>query len=227
MASAEGVLYAEEHSGHFFFPERAHGAGDLPPSILGDGMNETADASTRTPERYRDYLRFLAGTQLDPRLRTKLDPSDVVQQTLLEAYRQREQFRGATEPEYLGWLRRMLANNLIDALRAHAGAVRNVDRERSLEQALAESSARLERWLVAAGPTPGERAENNEQVLRLAEALAQLPQAQREALVLEYWHGWSLEEIGRELGRSRSAVAGLIKRGMKQLRTIIQREDER
>ncbi len=59
----------------------------------------------------------------------------------------------------------------------------------------------------------------NEQAVHLAEALEGLPQAQREALVLEYWHGWSLAEIGQHLGRSRAAVAGLIKRGMKHLRT--------
>lgn len=184
-------------------------------------MNADADAFAPTLERYREYLRFLAGTQLDPRLRARLDPSDVVQQTLLEAHRQRDQFRGSTEPEYLAWLRRMLANNLIDALRAHAGVVRAVDREQSLEQALAASSARLERWLVADGPSPSEQAEHNEQALRLAEVLAQLPDAQREALVLEHWHGWSLEEIGQHLGRSRTAVAGLIKRGIKRLRKLL------
>jgi RNA polymerase sigma-70 factor (ECF subfamily) len=56
----------------------------------------------------------------------------------------------------------------------------------------------------------------------LADALNRLPEAQREALVLQHWHGWSLDEIGRHLGRSPAAVAGLLKRGLRQLRQSLQ-----
>ena len=57
-----------------------------------------------------------------------------------------------------------------------------------------------------------------EELLRLAEALGELPEAQREALVLQHWHGWSLAQIGQHLGRSPAAVAGLLHRGLRQLR---------
>jgi RNA polymerase sigma-70 factor (ECF subfamily) len=173
------------------------------------------------PERFRAYLRLLARLHLDPRLRGKLDPSDVVQQTLVQAYQARDQFRGRTDNELAAWLRQILARNLAMAVRDFARDKRDVARERSLEAALAESSSRLEAWLAAEESSPSLRAERNEQARRLAEALEQLPDAQREALVLQHWHGWSLAQIGEHLGRSPEAVAGLLKRGLKQMRQLM------
>src|SRR6059058_2650848 len=94
-------------------------------------MQPEAEPSERCWAGYRDYLHLLARVQLDPRLRGKLDPSDVVQQTLLEAYEKREQFRGATDGEWLAWLRTALAHNLADALRAFGQAKRDVAREQA------------------------------------------------------------------------------------------------
>lgn len=169
-------------------------------------------------EQFRSYLHLLARLHLDVRLCGKLDPSDVVQQTLLQAHRAREQFRGTTRGELAAWLRRILAGCLANVLRDFTRARRDVGLERSLEAALHESSVRLERWLASEEPSPEEQAVQQEQALRVADALAELPEAQREALVLQHWHGWSLAQIGEHLGRSPAAVAGLIKRGLKQLR---------
>ena len=72
-------------------------------------------------ERFRHYLLLLARLQLGRQAQGKLEPSDVVQQTLLEAHRKREQFRGTTDAERAAWLRQMLAFNLADALRTWAG----------------------------------------------------------------------------------------------------------
>ena len=176
-------------------------------------------------ERYRTYLGVLAGLHLDPRLRGKLDASDVVQQTLLQAYRVRAQFHGGTEAELAAWLRQILARHLANLVRDFGRDKRAVGRERSLDAALAESSARLEAWAAAEQSSPSVRAERQEQALRVAEALARLPEAQREALVLQHWQGWSLDDIGRHLGRSPAAVAGLIKRGIKQLRLLLDEGD--
>jgi RNA polymerase sigma-70 factor (ECF subfamily) len=176
-------------------------------------------------ERFRAYLRLLARVQLDPRLKAKLDPSDVVQQTLLEAFQKRDQYRGGTDAERAAWLRRILAHNLADALRAFGQEKRAVERERSLEESLRASSLRLERWLATGDPGPGEEAERQERAVRLAAALAGLPEGQREALVLQYWHGWTLAQIGQHLGRTPAAVAGLLKRGLKKLRQELQDKD--
>jgi RNA polymerase sigma-70 factor (ECF subfamily) len=169
-------------------------------------------------EQARKYLQLLARLQLDHRLQGKLDPSDIVQQTMLEAFAKREQFRGSTEGEWLAWLRTMLAHNLADAVRAFAQEKRDVGRERSLEAAVQESSRRLEAWLAAEQSSPSERAEEHEQALRLAAALAELPEPNREALIMHYCQDRPLAEIAERLGRTPAAVAGLLKRGLRQLR---------
>jgi RNA polymerase sigma-70 factor (ECF subfamily) len=171
-------------------------------------------------ERYRAYLHLLARLRLDRRLQGKLDASDVVQQTLLQAHQALDGFRGHTEAERVAWLRQILARNLAHAVRDLRRAKRDVERERSLEAALDESSARLEAWLAAEQSSPSERVDRNEQLLRLAAALAELPEEQREAVVLHYFQGCSLAEIGRYLGRSTSAISGLVYRGLKRLRGL-------
>lgn len=171
-------------------------------------------------ERFRAYLRLLARLGLHSQLQGKLDPSDVVQQTLLQAHQAFGQFRGQRDEQLACWLRQILARNLAHAARDFRRAKRDVRREQSLEQAIEASSARIEGWLAAEQSSPSQRVARNEQVLRLAEALETLPESQREALEMHYWQDCSLEEIGRHLGRSSSAVAGLLYRGLKQLRKL-------
>jgi RNA polymerase sigma-70 factor (ECF subfamily) len=98
-------------------------------------------------------------------------------------------------------------------------------REQSLEQALEESSGRLEAWLAREESTPGHGAVHREQLSRLAKALLALPEDQRVAVELHHLQGLSLADVGRRLGRSREAVAGLVFRGLKSLRTRL--ADER
>jgi RNA polymerase sigma-70 factor (ECF subfamily) len=177
-------------------------------------------------ERYREYLRLLARVQMGGKLAGQLDASDVVQQTLLEAYKEWTQYRGSSEAELTAWLRRILANNLADAVRALGRAKRDIARQRSLEAELQQSSSRLEAMLVAEQSSPSQRAERNEQIVRLADALARLPDAQREALVLQHWHGWTLAQIGEHMAKSVTAVAGLLKRGLKGLREQMREADD-
>jgi RNA polymerase sigma-70 factor, ECF subfamily len=181
----------------------------------------TQPESPRPLESFRDYLRLLARLQLDPRLQAKLDPSDVVQETLLKAHAKLGQFRGATEAELAAWLRRILANTLAEALRRYRAGNRDVGRERSLEAALEESSLRLERWLAEDRPAPGQRAERQEQLRRLAAALDRLPQDQRRAVELHHLRGRPVADVARELGRSPAAVGALLYRGLRALRELL------
>ncbi len=172
----------------------------------------------RDPERFRSYLRLLARVQLPPRLRPKMDESDIVQQTMLQAHRALAAFRGRSEAEFAAWLRQILARNLSHALRDFTRDKRDVGKERSLEAAVDASSARLEGWLAADQTSIGAKAIRNERVLRLAEAIEALPDAQREAVELHYWHGWPVSEIAERLDRTPAAVAGLLHRGLKTIK---------
>lgn len=179
-------------------------------------MNQSESPELKA-ERFREYLGLLARVHIGDQLRAKIDPSDIAQQTLLEAHRKQDQFRGASEAEMAGWLRQMLAYTLADAVRALGRAKRDVGRERSLEQAIDQSSKRIEAWLVAEQSSPSQQAVKHEDAARLADAPAKLPDAQREALTLRYCLGWSLAEISRHLGRTPAAVSGLLKRGARQM----------
>src|SRR3954463_8616792 len=160
----------------------------------------SGDAADRPGEleRFRAYLALLARMQLDPSVQGKVDLSGVVQQTLLEAHQAMDQLRQWDKPRQLAWLRRALANNLVDEVRKLGTAARDVDRECSLEAELEQSSAQLEAWL-AVEDSPPEQAVRNEQLLHLAEALERLPDDQRTAVELHHLKGLPLAEVAEVL----------------------------
>lgn len=181
-------------------------------------MNSATD---RPLGRYRDYLRVLARLQLRAGARAKLDASDIAQQAILHAHANRGQFRGTTEAEWLGWLRAILANTLAAAVREFSTAARDLTRERSLEDELERSSVRLERLLAADQSSPSEGAVRGEELLRLAAALARLPDDQRRVVELHHLKGLTVAEVATEVGRTRPAVVGLLFRGLKRLRELL------
>jgi RNA polymerase sigma-70 factor, ECF subfamily len=168
--------------------------------------------------RFQPYLRILVRSHFDPRLQAKLDPSDVVQDVLVQAVRAFAQYRGRTDAELAGWLRQVLIRTLANTARDFARDKRDAGRERAVASAVEETSVRLEALLAADASSPSQRAARNEEMVRLAAAVERLPDAQREALTLHHLHGWKLDEVAGHMNRTPVAVAGLIKRAVRQLR---------
>ena len=159
--------------------------------------------------------------QLGRRLAVRSDESDLVQQTLLQACRAKHQYRGTSEGELAAWLRKILARNLAHAIRDNTREKRDIQRERSLEAALDRSSIGLQRMLAGDTSSPSVKVERSEQLLRLAKEMESLPEAQRDAIIGHYFEERSLADIAEQLGKSPSAVAGLVHRGLKKLRSTL------
>ena len=171
-------------------------------------------------DRYRGYLLALARLQVAARpwLASKLEASDLVQQTLLQAHAARGQFRGQTPAELAGWLRQILTRTLSNHLRAFGQARRDVGAERPLEADLDASCSRLDAWLAINQTSPSEAAGAHERAEALAAAVAALPADQREIVLAKHCLGFSLAEIANKTGRTTASVAGLLRRGLQTLR---------
>jgi RNA polymerase sigma-70 factor (ECF subfamily) len=172
-------------------------------------------------ERYRDYLRLLARMQIDPRLRKDFDPSDIVQTVMLKAHQHQAEFRGECPEKVGAWLRQILANTLADVLRDRLRDKRDVRREKSLEDALNESSHRLAACVAGRDPSPSAVFQVKEHAMRVAGALAQLPELQREAVTLKHFEDRPLIEVANLLDRSPASVASLLRRGLARLRQLL------
>jgi RNA polymerase sigma-70 factor, ECF subfamily len=177
-------------------------------------------------EQYRKFLHLRARLQMPPRLQGKLDPSDLVQETLLQAQEKLGQFRGRTEAELAGWLRTILRNTLALAARRFQAEARDVTRECLLGAAVETSAVLLKVWPAARPLAPDEYAVHDEQVRRLTDALGELLPDQRRAIELHHLEGRTVAEVARHLHRSKEAAAGLLSRGLKKLRLLLVERDE-
>jgi RNA polymerase sigma-70 factor, ECF subfamily len=183
--------------------------------------NGEAGARDQLFARYQHYLYVLAQGQVGKRLRAKCAPSDIVQQTLLEAHRDFAAFQGQHEGELLAWLRRILAHNLYNEARHFAAQQRDAAREVSLEQwqtGVEHSSAALGRCLAAEQATPSQLAVAREAAVQLADALGQLPEDYQTVLVLRVFEGLPAEEVAQRMNRTAGAVRMLQMRALTALR---------
>jgi RNA polymerase sigma-70 factor (ECF subfamily) len=176
----------------------------------------------RLLELYRRYLALLARVQIGQRLQGKVDASDLVQETFLEAHQNFGRFRGTSEAELVRWLRQILAANPAELCRRYLGTRgRDVRLERDIEDACDRSSVLLGHVLVAPGSSPSQQAARREQAVLLADALAELPDDYREVLVLRHLEGLTFPEVARRMGRSLDSVEKLWMRGLARLRQVM------
>lgn len=169
-------------------------------------------------ERFRDYLRLLAQISLAAQLRSKVDPSDLVQETLLKAHQHREKLEGRSEGEIAAWLRKALSRHLLNEVRWFRQPRRDLRRECRLEELIEDSSVRVNGWAARNGSSPGGDIEQGELVSQMVRALDSIEPDARQALVLQYWHGWTLQAIGQHMERSTTTVVRLLRKALSALR---------
>jgi RNA polymerase sigma-70 factor (ECF subfamily) len=199
------------------------------PSVAHSQMTSSSYPAGQISELlvpYRGYLWTLAFAHLDRTLQRKLDASDIVQQTLLRAHAGLTDLRDHSPAVIAAWLRQILTTELIDAHRHFHRDKRDIDLEKSLAADLDHSSAGLEHWIAADQTSPSMAASKNEQLLLLADALLELPVDQREVVILKHLRNRPLQQIADETGRTTASVAGLLRRGLAQLRQILERTDD-
>jgi RNA polymerase sigma-70 factor (ECF subfamily) len=161
----------------------------------------------------RNYVAILAQARLDSWLQAKVDPSDLVQQTLLDAYQGFAQFRGGTSGEWLAWLRRILDHNAADYVRHYHGT----DKRRVGREVPLAGSSDGAGGPMADAETPSQELLRKERELLVADALARLPDDQRTVILLRNLQRLPFDEVARRMGRSRPAAQMLWMRAIRKL----------
>ena len=192
-----------------------------PEQLLKDARAADGSALGRLLELYRNYLGLLARLEIGRRLRGKVDESDLVQETFLEAHRHFGRFRGTTEAELMSWLRQILAGVVANLLRRYGTQRRDVRLERELADDLDRSSQALAGRLAARQSSPSERAARREQAVLLADALGRLPAAYKEVIILSHLEGLAFPEVAARLGRTVESVKKVWARALARLRGLL------
>lgn len=192
-----------------------------PEELLRDARCGDAQCLGRLLDNYRNYLAMLARCRVDPRLQGKLDASDLVQETYVEALQSFQSFRGNTEAELIAWLRQILASRLALASRRYLGAqARDVRFEHRLAEAFDRSSMAADR-LVLSQTSPSGHLARHERAVLLADALAELPEDYREVILLRHMEGLPFRDVARQMGRSHSSVRQLWVRSLAALHQLL------
>jgi len=178
---------------------------------------------------YRNYMRMVVRTGLGPKLRERVELSDVVQEALVEVVRQFPQFTGQNEAALVGWLRRLVGQKLADLGRYHSRAKRSGGSpDVALDAAWdlggggeGSQGGKLLDMLSLSQTSPSEAASRRELTVLLADALAALPEAEAEVLWLYHAENLSFESIGDRMGVSRKSIRGIWARGLKSLKRTL------
>lgn len=196
-----------------------------PEQLLESAQAGDRQALAELLDLYRNYLKVLARVHIDSTLQAKADPSDLAQETCLQAARDFPQFRGSTEGEFTSWLRMILANRGMEMIRHYkASQRRDIAREQQLEAQIDLSAQVLARVAATSHYSPSQSAARREAAVLLADALATLPEHYREALVLHHLEQRSLAEVAQQMNRTTDSVKQLLARALIRLRKEMEGE---
>jgi RNA polymerase sigma-70 factor, ECF subfamily len=188
-------------------------------SLLQQAQTGDRQAFEHLFARHRPYLRQLVELRLDPKLHTRVDPSDVVQEAHLEAFRRLRTYLKERPMPFRLWLRQIAYDRTLKAWRHHRGTARRaVGREVPLPE---RSSLVLAQQLLAGGSTPSQRLDRRELAQRLRQAIAQLPQSDREVILMRHFEGLSNPEVGCLLAIDPATVSKRHGRAMLRLHRIL------
>jgi RNA polymerase sigma-70 factor (ECF subfamily) len=187
------------------------------------------DAAARAEllARHRERLRQMIAVRMDRRLLARIDPSDVVQDALVDAHSRLSEYLQECRIPFYPWLRQLALERLIDLHRRQIQAGRrSVAREETRSQGLPDESALdLANRLVASGTSPSGRLVREELCVRVRQALLQLPPRDHEVLVLRHLEQLSMAEIAAILGITEGAAKVRHVRALERIRTVLEQRN--
>ncbi len=197
--------------------------GPVTESLLRRAGDGDAAARSELLDRYRGRLRQMVAIRIDKRIAARVDPSDVVQETMKDAYKRLPEYFADPQLSFYPWLRRIAWDRLADMYRVHVAAEkRSVLKEHPWTPNLNdESAAELAQSIVASSINPGRHAVLAEMQARTKAALLELKSHDREILVLRYLEQLGVEEIAAVLGISQTAVTSRHLRALQRLRRLL------
>jgi len=185
--------------------------------LISAAQSGDEQAQNALMQRCRSYLHLIARTQLQSWLQRKVDASDLVQETMLDAHQGFAKFRGKTEGEWLAWLKQILTHNMADFVRQYrAGTKRDINKERPILSPVRSTQFPLQ--ISQDDPSPSENIIAIEQQIRIAEAIAQLPEDYQQVIQLRNLDALPFAEIAVLMQRTRPAVQMLWLRALRKLK---------
>jgi RNA polymerase sigma-70 factor (ECF subfamily) len=191
--------------------------------LLKEARDDEPEARDRLLARHRAYLRRFVEVRLDPKMRARVDPSDVVQETQMEALRRLGRYLEQPPMPFRLWLRQLAYDRLLMLRRHHVTAARRaVEREVALSD---RSSLMLAGQVLADGPTPSQELVQAELVRRVHQAVARLPEGDREVLIMRNLEGLSNREVAQVLEMDPATASRRYGRAVLRLREILLASD--
>tara|TARA_R110002049_G_scaffold182485_2_gene350359 strand:+ start:98643 stop:99275 length:633 start_codon:yes stop_codon:yes gene_type:complete len=203
-----------------------HAKPATPAELLRLALEGDRESLEQLLASYCGYLYVLSRAHLDRRIHHRVSPSDIVQETLLEAHRDIANFRGTDIEEFTGWLRQALVHNIAHAVGAHMlAAKRSVRREQvigNVSASIEQSHQGLSSLAVDQERSPASEMGHQESLSELASALDQLAPDHQMVIMLRHLQGLGFAEVAKRMERSPGAVRMLWLRAIEQLRLAME-----